>query len=72
MGGTVEALYFAYGDNDVYIIFDQPDSKQAIAASLLINAGGAGTSKLTVLITPEELDEAAKVASSLTYRPPGQ
>jgi uncharacterized protein with GYD domain len=72
LGGTVEAFYFAYGENDFYLIFDQPDSKQAIAASLVANAGGAGTAKLTVLITPEELDEAAKVASSLTYRPPGQ
>lgn len=72
MGGTVEAIYFAFGENDFYIIFDQPDSRKAIAASLLANAGGAGNAKLTVLITPEEIDEAAKIASSLTYRPPGQ
>ena len=72
MGGSIEAFYFAFGDNDFYIILDNPDSGKAIAGSLLINASGALNAKLTVLITPEEMDEAAKVAAPLTYRPPGQ
>jgi uncharacterized protein with GYD domain len=72
MGGTIEAFYFAYGENDFYVIIDNPDSQKIIAGSLLINASGAGNAKLTVLITPEEMDEAAKIAGTLTYRPPGQ
>ena len=41
----------------------------ATAASLAINASGAVNLKTTVLITPEEVDEAVK--KSVPYRPPG-
>ena len=47
-----------------------PDSASAAAASLTIGASGGLTSKLTVLLTPEEIDQAAK--KSATYTPPGR
>jgi len=37
---------------------------------LIVNAAGAVTAKITVLLTPEEIDAAAK--KTLSYRPPGQ
>ena len=70
LGGTVEAFYFAYGDYDVYVIVDLPDSVTAIAASLAVNASGSVALKTTVLITPEEMDSAAQ--QTINYRPPGQ
>ncbi|MDX2379506.1 MAG: GYD domain-containing protein [Acidimicrobiia bacterium] len=68
-GGTVESLYFAYGDTDVLGICDFPDAAGAAAVSLLINASGAISVTLTPLITAEELDAAA--AKTPSYRAPG-
>ena len=70
MGGTVEAFYYAFGDTDLYIICDAPDHATVTAIVLTVTATGAATVKTTVLLTPEEIDEAAKKTPS--YRPPGQ
>jgi uncharacterized protein with GYD domain len=69
-GGTLEALYYAHGDNDFYFIVDNPDNVNVIAASLIANASGTVKVKTTVLITPEEVDEAVK--KTMDWRPPGQ
>jgi uncharacterized protein with GYD domain len=68
-GGTVEAFYYAFGDDDVIIIADLPDHASAAAISLTVSASGAVRTSTTVLMTPEEVDEAAK--KSVDYRPPG-
>ena len=70
LGGTVEAFYYAFGEIDLYVIADVPDNVSMTAIALTVNATGAITVKTTVLITPEEVDEAAK--KTPTYRPPGQ
>ena len=70
VGGKVEAFYYAFGDTDVFVIADVPDNVTAAALSLTVNAAGASTSKVTVLLTPAEIDAAAKKTPS--YRPPGQ
>jgi uncharacterized protein with GYD domain len=70
MGGTLEAFYYAYGENDFYIILDMPDSASATAIALAVAAGGAVSGNITVLITPEEVDEATR--KTVNYRPPGQ
>ncbi len=69
MGGTVEAFYFAFGDEDVFIIGDLPDNVTAAALAIKVNAAGVTTCKITVLLTPQEVDEA--VTKTGTYRPPG-
>ncbi len=69
MGGTVESMYFSFGDADVICICDMPDNVTAAAVSLAVNASGVTTAKITPLITPEELDAAAKKVPS--YTPPG-
>jgi hypothetical protein len=48
---------------------DLPDDEAAAAVSLIENAAGGATVKTTVLLTPEQVDEAANRAVS--YRPPG-
>ena len=68
-GGQLEAFYYAFGGADLYIIFDLPGAATAAAISLAITAGGALSLTTVQLITPEEIDLAARKA--VNYRPPG-
>ena len=68
-GGKLEVFYFAFGSTDAFVIVDAPDHASVSAASLAINASGAVRTETVVLITPEEIDAAAK--KSVTYRAPG-
>jgi uncharacterized protein with GYD domain len=70
MGGTIEAFYYAFGDTDLYIIGDFPDNVTVTAAALTVISTGTVTTKTTVLLTPEEIDEAAK--KTPIYSPPGK
>lgn len=70
LGGKLEAYYFAFGDNDFYLIADNPGNVDTVAGILLANATGTVKIKTTVLITPEEVDKAVK--RSMDWRPPGQ
>ncbi len=70
LGGTVESVHFAFGGDDFFIIFDVPDNVKAAAGSLIVNSTGAVAAKITVLLTPEELDQVSN--TSVEYRPPGQ
>ena len=74
LGGTLDAFYYAFGDTDVFCIVDLPDNVSTLAASLVINAAGTAKVKTTVLVTPEEVDLAAKKGAEMSaeYRPPGQ
>ena len=69
VGGKLESFYFAFGDRDAYVIVDLPDNESAAAVALTVNAAGGATVKTVVLLTPEEVDAAAK--RSVDYRPPG-
>jgi uncharacterized protein with GYD domain len=68
-GGSLEQIYFAFGDNDVYVIVDLPDAESAAAVALTVNASGAVTTKTVLLMSPEEVDAAAQ--RSIEYTPPG-
>ncbi|HEY7141823.1 MAG TPA: GYD domain-containing protein [Methylomirabilota bacterium] len=69
LGGRLEAFYFAYGESDAFVIVDLPDSVSATAVALTVGATGAVRLKTTVLITPEEVDQAVK--KTVAYRAPG-
>ena len=69
VGGKVEAFYYAFGDADLFIIADLPDNITAAALSLIVNAAGTANARVARLLTPEEIDAAAKKSGS--YRPPG-
>ena len=69
-GGTLEAFYFSFGDNDFYVIVDAPNNVSITAASLVVNVSGAVKMKTVVLLTPEEVDQVVK--KTVDYRPPGQ
>lgn len=70
LGGKLEAYYFAFGKNDFVVIVDLPDNVSVAAASMQVAATGALSFKTTVLLTPEELDAAAK--KTVSYTPPGR
>lgn len=69
-GARVELFYFAFGGDDFVIILEGPDAVGQAAAMLLVGATGAVTNlRTTVLLTPDEVDEATRRTG--TYRPPG-
>jgi uncharacterized protein with GYD domain len=69
LGGKVEAFYFTFGIRDAIVIVDIPDNVTAAAISIAVSATGSVAYKTTVLLTPQEIDEAAK--KSVAYTPPG-
>ena len=69
LGGKIEAMYFSFGSSDAYVIVDMPDNVSLAAAVLAVTSSGAVTAKTTVLLTPEEVDEACQ--KNTEYRPPG-
>jgi uncharacterized protein with GYD domain len=69
VGGQLEAFYFAFGERDVYVLADLPDNESAAAMALAVNSSGAVATRTIVLLTPEDVDAAAK--RSTDYRPPG-
>jgi uncharacterized protein with GYD domain len=60
LGGRLEAFYFGFGETDVYVLLSLPDNVAAAAISLTVAATGAVRTKTTVLLTPEEIDQAVK------------
>jgi uncharacterized protein with GYD domain len=69
LGGKLESFDFALGDVDAYVIVELPDSEAATAVALAVNGTGAASLKTVQLLTPEQVDAAAKL--DVGYRPPG-
>ena len=69
-GGKLETFYYAFGETDLYVIADMPDNASMAAVALMVAASGVINLKTIVLMTPEELDNAAK--KTPIYRPPGK
>ena len=74
LGGKIEAMYYAFGETDAFIIVDLPDNVSAATASLMVNATGRVKVTYTPLFTPEEIDKAAEKGRQIrdAYRAPGQ
>lgn len=70
VGGSLESFYFAFGEDDVYVIADVPTQAAAVALAAAVSTSGAISSYETVvLLSPAEVDEAMSV--SVDYTPPG-
>ncbi|MFE7892640.1 GYD domain-containing protein [Streptomyces sp. NPDC057412] len=69
LGGTVEAMYFAFGEYDIVLIVDLPDAAAMAAASLAVKASGALHTRATPLLALDEVDEAAR--RQVPFRAPG-
>ncbi len=70
LGGTMESMYYALGEDDAFVIVEMPDNAALVAAMLAIGASGLVTGKTTALFSAEEMDEATKKTAD--YRGPGQ
>jgi uncharacterized protein with GYD domain len=70
LGGTVEAFYYAFGDEDVVMILDLPNNIKAAALGLTASGAGAVQVRTTPLLTVEEVDKALDVR--MQYRAPGK
>ena len=70
VGAKLDAFYFALGEHDVYAIIDAPDLASVSALALATNASGSVRVSTTVLVTPQEVDAAAK--KTVQYTPPGR
>ncbi len=70
MGGKIEAFYYAFGEEDVYVIAELPDDVSATAISLRVNASGLVKVSVTVLLSAADIDEASK--KSVSYQAPGK
>ncbi len=70
LGGSVESFNYVFGDDDLIFILELPDNVSAAAFSLTVAASGAATTSVRVLLSPEDIDAAAK--RSIEYRAPGQ
>ena len=69
VGGSLDSLYFAFGDTDVFAVVDLPDNAAAAALALSVTAAGGANVRTVVLLTPEEIDTAT--GKSVRYTPPG-
>jgi uncharacterized protein with GYD domain len=69
VGGKLECMYYALGEDDVVIIADLPDNVAVSAVSLAVSASGAVRTRTTALLTVEETDKA--LATKISYRRPG-
>jgi uncharacterized protein with GYD domain len=70
LGGSIDAFYFAFGGNDVYVIADVPDQAAAVAmAGAVAGTGAMSRYETVVLLTPQEIDAASRL--SVEYTPPG-
>ena len=68
MGGKLETFYFAFGSDDFVIILDLPGNVDMAATAVVAQASGMVKSRVTVLMTPEEVDQAMK--RKVDFRPP--
>ena len=69
VGGTVETVYWALGEDDFVAIAELPDNAAAAAVASTVAASGAANVKTTVLLTAAEVDEAR--GRTVAYRAPG-
>jgi uncharacterized protein with GYD domain len=69
-GGKIESMYYAFGDTDVYVIVEAPDNVTAAALVMGVASTGTIAVETTVLLSVEEMDQAAKKVVS--FRGAGQ
>jgi len=69
MGGSLETMYYAFGQHQAYLIVHLPDDISAAALELRVNASGFVVATTTVLLSCEDIDAAAK--KSVDYHVPG-
>lgn len=67
--GELLGFYYAFGEDDLYIIATLPENSDMAAVSLAIDSTGGAKVKAHTLLDATEIDEA--VQKAVRYRPPG-
>jgi uncharacterized protein with GYD domain len=70
VGGSVESFHFAFGEDDAFVIVDAPDNISVASLAMRVSATGLVGCRVVVLLTPEELDRAARM--DVEYVAPGR
>lgn len=75
LGGSIESLFFCFGDYDLVGVVDFPDNRAAAAWSMALSSrGDVRAFKTTTLLTVEEglhaLDQASEAAHAHHHQPP--
>jgi uncharacterized protein with GYD domain len=71
LGGSVVGLWGSFGEHDIVLIIDMPNTVSAVAMKMAAFAGGALKSGvITPLISSEEGMAALKKAGGAGYKPP--
>jgi uncharacterized protein with GYD domain len=69
LGGKLVSFDFAFGDDDAYVIAEVKDATDVAAVSLAVAAAGGARVTTVQLLTPDQMDAAAK--KNVAYRAPG-
>jgi uncharacterized protein with GYD domain len=66
----LESYYFAFGTDDFVMIVEAPDNVTMAAVALAVGATGLVDSRITPLLSIDEVDQA--LALPIKFRAPGQ
>jgi uncharacterized protein with GYD domain len=69
LGGKVDGIWYALGDDDAFLVIDLPSHVHAAALATSISATGMINTSTTALLTVAEMDQA--LSEKVTYRAPG-
>ena len=67
--GSSSRFDYALGEDDAYVIAEMPNATDVAAVSLAVAASGGARVTTVELLTPAEMDKAAK--RNIAYRAPG-
>ncbi|HXQ65765.1 MAG TPA: GYD domain-containing protein [Alphaproteobacteria bacterium] len=70
VGGKLDAMYYALGDDDVLAVVDLPSHVHAASLSVAVGASGMVSVRTVPLLTVAEMDKA--LGEGTKYRPPGR
>src|SRR5262245_35949603 len=59
-GAKLDAMYYALGDDDLFLVVDAPDNATIAALSIAVASGAAIKLRTTPLLTVAEIDAAVK------------
>jgi uncharacterized protein with GYD domain len=69
VGGSIESFYFAFGDDDAFVIADLPDNAAAARLAMTVTTSGKVALTTVPLLTVDEVDAIAS-APRVAYTPP--
>jgi uncharacterized protein with GYD domain len=73
VGGKLHHCFFAFGENDVVVLYEAPDNASAAGAILAVGGSGSvSAQKTTVLMSMDEAMNAMRKAGAASgaYKPP--